>query len=65
MNESALRASFIISHWTAKTGKPHNLGETFSLPCTKEAVSVMCGQRAANQLALIPVANDTVTNRIG
>ncbi len=24
----------------------------------------MCGQRAADQLALIPVSNDTVTNRI-
>ncbi|KAL1265252.1 hypothetical protein QQF64_003279 [Cirrhinus molitorella] len=63
--QKAATASFIISHWIAKPGKPHNLGETFFLPCAKETVSVMCGQSAADQLALIPVSNVTSTDIAG
>uniref|UniRef100_A0A3B1IUN4 HAT C-terminal dimerisation domain-containing protein n=1 Tax=Astyanax mexicanus TaxID=7994 RepID=A0A3B1IUN4_ASTMX len=63
-NQKALKAAFVILHWIAKTGKPHTLGEPF-LQCAKETVSIMCGKCTADRLALIPVSNDTVANRIG
>ncbi len=35
VNEKAICASFIISHWIAKTGKPCNSGEAFFYPALK------------------------------
>ncbi|XP_063786022.1 zinc finger BED domain-containing protein 5-like [Pseudophryne corroboree] len=64
VNEKALEASFVVSYWIAKTGKPHNIGESFFLPCAKEMVCIMLGENAATQLDLIPLSNDTIARRI-
>ena len=63
-NEKGLHASYIVADWIAKTGKPHTLAESFWLPCTKDVVSVVFGQSTADQLATIPLSDDTISRRI-
>ena len=48
----------------AKAGKPHTIGEELCLPLAKEMTGIMCGEKAAKQLSLVPLFNDTVSRRI-
>ncbi|XP_076019068.1 LOW QUALITY PROTEIN: zinc finger BED domain-containing protein 5-like [Genypterus blacodes] len=53
------------SHRIAKAGKPHTTGEQLCLPLAKEMVQIMCCEKIAKQLNLVPLSNDTVSRRIG
>lgn len=59
--EALYRASIRI----AKAGKPHTISEQLCLPLVKEMTHIMCGEKAAKQLNLVPLSNDTVSQRIG
>ncbi|MBN3314361.1 SCND3 protein, partial [Atractosteus spatula] len=48
----------------AKAGKPQTIGEELCLPLAKELTHIMCREKAAKQLDLLPASNDTVTRRI-
>ncbi|MBN3313136.1 ZBED5 protein, partial [Atractosteus spatula] len=48
----------------AKAGKPHTIFEQPYLPMAKELTRIMCGEKAAKQLDLLPPLKDTVTHRI-
>ncbi|MBN3326456.1 SCND3 protein, partial [Atractosteus spatula] len=48
----------------AKAGKPHTFCEELCLPLAKELRRIMCGEKAAKQLDLLPRLKDTVTQRI-
>ncbi|MBN3304103.1 ZBED5 protein, partial [Amia calva] len=45
-------------------GKPHTIGEELCLPLAKELMIIMCGEKSAKQLDLVPLSNDTITRRI-
>ncbi|KAJ8333633.1 hypothetical protein SKAU_G00416410 [Synaphobranchus kaupii] len=61
----AQEASYRASLRIAKAGKPHTIGEQLCLPLAKEMTKIMCGEKAAKQLHLVPLSNDTVSRRIG
>ena len=48
----------------AKTGKPHTIAESLILPCCKDIVGCLLGERVAMKLNKLPVSNDTVNRRI-
>ncbi|MBN3316816.1 SCND3 protein, partial [Atractosteus spatula] len=48
----------------AKAGKLHTISEELCLPLPKDLTRIMCGEKAAKQLDLLPLLNDTVTRRI-
>ncbi|MBN3315793.1 ZBED5 protein, partial [Atractosteus spatula] len=48
----------------AKAGKPHTIFEEPYLPLAKELTHIMCGEKAAEQLDLLPPLKDTVIHRI-
>ncbi|KAL4136257.1 hypothetical protein QTP88_007808 [Uroleucon formosanum] len=63
-NESAVKASFIVSLLIGKSGKPHTIAEDLILPAAKAMVSAMIGEEAANSLNKIALSNDTIKKRI-
>lgn len=63
-NESALKASYKVSHLIAKSGKNHTIGENLILPAAAEIVSCMFGEKEAKRIKAIPLSNDTVSRRI-
>ena len=60
----AQEASYCASLRIAKAGKPRNIGEELCPPLAKEITHIMCGEKAARQLNLVPLSNDTVSRRI-
>lgn len=60
----AQMVSYCASLRIAKAGKPHTIGEQLCLPLAKEITHIMCGEKAAKQLKLVPISNDTVSRRI-
>ncbi|MBN3324148.1 ZBED5 protein, partial [Atractosteus spatula] len=48
----------------AKAGKPHTVGEKLCLLLAKELTHIMCGEKAAEKLNLLPLSNDKVTRII-
>ncbi|XP_063302509.1 zinc finger BED domain-containing protein 5-like [Pelobates fuscus] len=60
INEKAMHASYLISLRIAKSGKPHNIGESLVLPAIKDAVGVMFGEKSLKEVELIPVSNNTL-----
>ena len=60
VQEASYRASFRI----AKAGKPNTIGEELCLPLAKETTHIMCGEKAARLLNLLPLSSDTVSRRI-
>ena len=57
-------ASYLISLRTAKTGKPHTIGETLALPAIKDTVEGFFGDKSKKEIELIPISNNTATHRI-
>jgi hypothetical protein len=49
---------------SAKTGKPHSIGENLLLPAIKDVVKTMFGHKFLKYIDLIPLSNDTVGRRI-
>ncbi|XP_064416286.1 zinc finger BED domain-containing protein 5-like [Latimeria chalumnae] len=64
VNMKATEASYLVSLRIAKAGKPHNIGEKLLLPAAKDMCTVMIGEKAASQLDMVPLSNDTVSRRI-
>ena len=63
-NAKAVEVSYRVAKLIAKTGKPHTIGEDLILPAAKEMVGVMIGEKAAKQLNLISLSDNTVKRRI-
>uniref|UniRef100_H3AJW5 DUF4371 domain-containing protein n=1 Tax=Latimeria chalumnae TaxID=7897 RepID=H3AJW5_LATCH len=64
VNMKATEASYLVSLRIAKAGKLHNIGEKLLLPAAKDMCTVMIGEKAASQLDMVPLSNDTVSRRI-
>lgn len=64
VSNKALFASYKVSELIAVNKKAHNIGETIILPACKEMVKIMLGNEAVDQIAKIPLSNDTVKRRI-
>uniref|UniRef100_A0A3B4TIW1 Uncharacterized protein n=1 Tax=Seriola dumerili TaxID=41447 RepID=A0A3B4TIW1_SERDU len=60
----AQEASYRASLRIARAGKPHTIGEQLCLPLAKEMTRIMCGEKAARELNLVPLSNDTMSRRI-
>lgn len=56
----AQEASYRASLRIAKAGKPHTIGEQLCPPLAKEMTCIVCGEKAAKQLNLVSLSNDTV-----
>lgn len=60
----AQEASYHASLQIAKAGKPHTIGEQLCLLLAKEMTRIICGEKVAKDLNLVPLSNDTVSQRI-
>ncbi|MBN3299395.1 ZBED5 protein, partial [Amia calva] len=60
----AQEAPYHASLRIAKAGKPHTIGEELCLPLAKELTHINVWRKAAKQLDLVHLSNDTVTHRI-
>ena len=63
-NVKAVEASYCVTKMVVKTGKPHTIGEDLILPAAKEMVGVVIGEKAAKQLNVISLSDNTVRRRI-
>ncbi|KAL4142078.1 hypothetical protein QTP88_004606 [Uroleucon formosanum] len=63
-DNDGLRASYNISLLTAKTGKPHTIGEDLILPTIKEVITTVLHKLAADIIRKIPLSNSSVQRRI-
>ena len=57
-------ASYKVSYRIAKGKKPHSMGETLVLPAAIDMIETMLGESYADQLKIIPLADNTVGRRI-
>lgn len=62
--KAALHASYVVSLRIAQQKKPHSIGETLILPCTKDIVKIMLGEQYANKLNTLALSDNTVQRRI-
>lgn len=60
----AQEASYAASLLVAKSGQPHTICSRLCLPLAKKITQIMCGEKAAKQLDLVPLSADTVSRRI-
>jgi predicted CoA-binding protein len=63
-NENAVKASYEVSMLIAKAEKPHTTAEELILPAAKATVSAMVGEKAAKDLNLVALSNDTVKSEL-
>jgi len=63
-NKNAVKASYEVCKLIAKTGKPHTIGEGLILSAVKAIVKTMLGEKAAKELNILSLSNDTVKRRI-
>ncbi|CAH1997673.1 unnamed protein product [Acanthoscelides obtectus] len=63
-NDDGLRASYNISLLTAKSGKPHTIGEKLILPAIEEVLKTVLHKPASDIIRRIPLSNNTVERRI-
>jgi hypothetical protein len=63
-DENAVKASYEVSMLIAKAGKPYTIAKELILPAAKGMVSAMVGEKAAKDLNLVALSNDTVKKRI-
>jgi predicted CoA-binding protein len=63
-NENAMKASYEVSMFIAKAGKPHTVAEELILPAAKAMVSAMVGEKAVKDLNLLELSNNMVKKRV-
>ncbi|KAK4313772.1 hypothetical protein Pmani_014896 [Petrolisthes manimaculis] len=63
-NKAAVLASYVVVLKIAQQKKPHSIGETLVMPCTKEIVRIMLGEQHAKKLDTQPLSDNTVQRRI-
>uniref|UniRef100_K7G1P4 Uncharacterized protein n=1 Tax=Pelodiscus sinensis TaxID=13735 RepID=K7G1P4_PELSI len=61
---NAERASYIVAYKVAHAKKPHTTVEQLVLPCAKEMVQLVLGEKAAKKLNYISISHDTVSRQI-
>jgi hypothetical protein len=59
-NENAMKVSYEVTMLIAKAGKSHTIAKELILPAAKAMVSEMVGEKAAKDLNLVALSNDTV-----
>ena len=64
VTQKALLASYKVSYRIAKCKKPHSIRETLVLPAAIEMIETMLGESYADQIKIIPLADNTVGRRI-
>ncbi|XP_075696915.1 protein FAM200C-like [Rhinoderma darwinii] len=64
INKPILTASYEVAYLIAKQGKPHTIGETLIKPAVLKMANIMLGKAAEVKLSLIPLSNDTISDRI-
>ncbi|CAH1977756.1 unnamed protein product [Acanthoscelides obtectus] len=62
--DDGLLASYNISLLTAKSGKPHTIGEKLILPAVEEVLKTVLHKPASDIVKRIPLSNNTVERRI-
>ena len=63
-SKAGLMASYVVSLRIAKAKKPYVIGEELILPCAKDIVHHVLGDKAAKSLESISLSNNTVQRRI-
>jgi hypothetical protein len=61
VNMKVVEVSYKVSLRIAEVGKAHIIGESLLLPAAKDIANSVLGEKAAKQLELIPLSNDTVS----
>ena len=64
VNERALKGGYQIAELIAKSKKPHTVAETLILPACKAIVNEMLASDAAQEIAKVPLSNNTIARRI-
>ena len=64
INQNALRASYLLAGYIAKSKNPHSIGESLILPAAIDICREMCGDAVADKLKVIHFSNDTMHRRI-
>ena len=64
VNESALKASYLVARRIAKAKKPFTIGEELILPSTKDICREVLGEAAVEKISHVPLSASTVTRRI-
>ncbi|XP_035211445.1 protein FAM200A-like [Stegodyphus dumicola] len=64
VTQKALLASYKVFYRIAKCKKPHSIGETLVLLAAIDMIETMLGESYADQLKIIPLADNTVGRRI-
>ena len=64
VTQKALLASYKVSYRIAKWRKPHSIGETLAVAAAIDMIETMFGESYADQLKIIPLADNTVEKRI-
>ena len=64
VNERALKASYHVAEFVAKSKKSHNVAEQLILPACKAIVNEMLGPEAAKEIAKVPLSDNTISRRI-
>ena len=63
-NSKYLRASFEAPYLIAKAKKPFTIGEELALPIAIRITEIISGEKCANELRKIPMADTTVSRII-
>jgi hypothetical protein len=62
--EKAQVASFKVVEIIAIKMQPHTIAEDLILPACKEIVKSMLGEGAEKEISVVPLSNDTISQRI-
>ena len=63
-HKDAVRASFSIAWKIARTKAPHATAERLVKPAAVEMARIICGEAVANKLAMVPLSDNTIKQRI-
>uniref|UniRef100_A0A8C3HDY0 Uncharacterized protein n=1 Tax=Chrysemys picta bellii TaxID=8478 RepID=A0A8C3HDY0_CHRPI len=63
-HENALEASYHVSYQVAKASEAHTIAESLIGPCIKDVVHCMLGEKAAKRIDMVPLSNNTLSQRI-
>lgn len=64
IDNSLVKASYMVAFRIAKCKKPYNIGESLIKPCLIDVSSELLGPSATKKMMNLPLSNDTISRRI-
>ena len=63
-HKDAVQAFFSVAWKIARAKAPHATGKRLVKPASVEVARIMCGKAGANKLAMVPLSDNTIKQRI-